>query len=353
MTLEPHVSEAASPWMHEGARDQDVVISSRVRLARNVKGFTFPDTMSETAGDGLIDAAAEAVVGLGPKWGFFRLKEVRPVDLSVLVEKHLISPQLAQAPRFHALGLTEDEDQAVMVNEEDHLRIQAFACGLDLEGAWKKAEKTDTALEEKLGWAFDDRLGFLTACPTNVGTGLRVSVMVHVPGLIVTEEGRQLMPVLAKMGIAVRGLFGEGTQPLGGVFQVSNQVTLGQSEAELLEGIARVALQIVGRERQARERLAQERMPELSDRVFRARGILENARLLSAEEAIEKISTLRLGREMGLVKKPRYETLEALMVMSLPGYLERVSGQTLSRGERLALRASLIRERLLSEEADD
>ena len=353
MTIDDHVREAGAPWMTEDAPDQDVVISSRARLARNLRGLNFPERLSDRGGDALLNETEGAFSKLGPEWSFFRLRAVPEVDLQVLVEKHLISPELAQDTRFHGLALTQGEDESVMVHEEDHIRLQTFSPGLDLKGALAKARGIDEKLEGSLEWAFDGRLGYLTACPTNLGTGLRVSLMAHLPALVLTQEMRQLVPALTKIGIAVRGIYGEGTQALGEIFQISNQVTLGQSEDAIAEGVHHVGQQIVERERRARERIAGEHMTELQDRVFRALGTLQNARLLSAEEAIEKISTLRVGREMGLLKHPGYRTLEALMVMSLPGFLERTSGATLSRDERLRLRASLVRERLKTEKGDD
>lgn len=351
MSIETHVRSAGSPWMAQSGPQTDVAISSRVRLARNLKGFNFPDRLSEEGADRVAELLQERFQELGEAWEYYLLKDLNPTDLRVLVEKHLVSPQLAQTPRFAALGLTLREDEAVMVNEEDHIRIQAFAPGLATHDAWEKAHRTDDALEETVEWSFEPSRGYLTACPTNLGTGLRVSVMVHLPGMVLTQTVGHLLQALSNMGVAVRGLYGEGTQATGEIFQISNQVTLGQSEEQLVEGVQRVALQVVDREREARERLVKDRMEELQDRIFRAKGTLENARLLSAEEAIEKISTLRLGVGLGLLKAPSYETLGSLMVMSLPGYLERVSGRTLSKGERLSLRASLIRERLSKEEA--
>ncbi len=350
MSMNEHATRALPPWMEADGPLQDVILSSRARLARNVSGLHFPDRMTQADQAALIEQVGSAVAKMGGSWGYFPVSEVAPVDLQVLMEKHLVSPQFLQGELQRALAIRQDEAAALMVNEEDHVRIQAFSPGLDVEPALATALEVDDGLENELDWAVDSRRGYLTACPTNLGTGLRISVMAHLPGLVLSESIGHLLQALAQARVAVRGIYGEGTSALGELFQISNQVTLGEDEQALAEGVRKVAEQVVEQERQARKRLAAEQMPRIQDRVWRAKGILENARLLSADEAIAQISALRLGVEMGLLKSPSYATLSALQVVSLPGFLDRTAAQDLSREGRLQLRASLIRERLTRED---
>ncbi|MHB1505259.1 MAG: ATP--guanido phosphotransferase [Sulfobacillus sp.] len=350
MSMDDHAARALSPWLEQDGPAQDVILSSRARLARNVTGMHFPDRMSQAEQTALVERVGGAVGKLGADWDYFPISAVAPVDLQVLMEKHLVSPQFLQGELQRAVAIRQDEGTALMVNEEDHVRIQAFAPGLNVEAALNTALEVDDGLERELDWEVDSRRGYLTACPTNLGTGLRVSVMAHLPGLVLSESIGHLLQALAQAGVAVRGIYGEGTQALGELFQISNQVTLGEDEQALAEGVAQVAQQVVEQERQARKQLAAEQMGRIQDRVWRAKGILENARLISADEAIAQISALRLGVEMGLLKSPSYATLSALQVVALPGFLDRTAAQDLSREGRFQLRASLIRERLMRED---
>lgn len=350
MSMDEHAARALSPWMEAAGPAQDVILSSRARLARNVSGMHFPDRMSKEDQAALVERVGGAVAKLGGNWDYFPISAVAPVDLQVLMEKHLVSPQFLQGDLQRAVAIRQDEGTALMVNEEDHLRIQAFSPGLNVELALNAALEVDDGLECELDWEVDSRRGYLTACPTNLGTGLRISVMAHLPGLVLSERIGHLLQALAQAGVAVRGIYGEGTQALGELFQISNQVTLGEDEQALADGVGQVAQQVVEQERQARKQLAAEQMARIQDRVWRAKGVLENARLLSADEAIAQISALRLGVEMGLLKSPSYATLSALQVVALPGFLDRTAAQDLSREGRFQLRASLIRERLTRED---
>lgn len=327
----------------------DVVVSSRARLARNVQGYRFPGRMDEEQATRLVREVGDAIQNVEPNWFYVGMADLLPLDRQVLVEKHLVSPEFAQHPDHRALALAPSEAEAIMVNEEDHLRIQSFRPGLAVEDAHAAAARLDDLLERRLRFVFNPQLGYLTTSPTNVGTGLRVSVMVHLAGLVHSQMAGQMLTALAKLGVAIRGIYGEGTQAVGHFFQISNQVSLGRTEEELVQGVRSVALQVVEEERKARALLSQHHLLEVQDRVFRSLGILRTARLLSAEEALERISDVRLGVEMGLLQRPALPVLSELMVISLPGYLHRKAGKDLERGERLALRAALIRERLKGE----
>jgi protein arginine kinase len=345
-----HLNEPWSPWMADGGEAADVVVSSRARLARNVEGYAFPGRFGDEQAKKLLRQIEEAVTAVGPGWFFVGMMDLLPLDRQVLVEKHLISPELAQRPQHSALAMAPSEAEAMMINEEDHLRIQSFRPGLAVEAAYQAVAALDDQLETRLRFVFDPQLGYLSASPTNAGTGLRISVMMHLAGLSHAQMAGQMLAALAKVGVAIRGIYGEGTQAAGHLFQISNQVSLGRTEEELVQSVRSVALQVVEEERKARAMLAREHLSETQDRVFRSLAILQAARLISAEEALERISDVRLGVEMGLLPGPSLSLLSELMVISLPGFLHRKAGKDLSRGERLALRAAMIRERLKKEE---
>jgi len=326
----------------------DVVVSSRARLARNLDGVAFPDRLTSELADGVLRRVHSAVDAFGGGWSFVRLAELEPVDRQVLVEKHLISPQQMQEPQRAALAVRDDEGLSLMVNEEDHLRLQAFQPGLSVRETLAEALAADDRLEETLDFSFTPELGYLTACPTNVGTGLRLSVMLHLGGLVRTRGIAQLLQVLPKLGLAVRGLYGEGTEAAGDLFQVSNQITLGQAEEEVAASIERAAQQIIDQERAARRMLKDQALAQTRDRVHRALGVLRYAQLLSGQEAMQLLSEVRLGVEMGLLQVSP-EVVNELLVMTLPGFLARTMGHELQALEERGARARTIRERLQKE----
>ncbi len=348
MNLETHLSSPRSAWTSGGGEMSDVVVSSRARLARNLDGYAFPEHLEMDPGEQVMQRVQGAVTGLGREWAFYRLQGLQPMDRQVLLEKHLISPQQAQSPERAALALREDEMLSVMVNEEDHLRVQAILPGLAVSEALRLALETDDRLEQNLDFAFTPDRGYLTACPTNVGTGLRLSVMLHLGGLVSTQRIQQLLQVLPKLGLAVRGLYGEGTEAVGNLFQISNQITLGQTEEEVAASIERAAMEVIEQERQARRVLAENALPEMQDRVHRAFGILRHARLLGAEETMQLLSDLRLGTEMGLLQVP-LRLVNELLLLALPGFLAKTVGHELQPAEQRAERANLIRDRLQKE----
>lgn len=346
MSLAEHLDNPFSAWMAGTGEASDVVVSSRVRLARNLEGNPFPQRLEPAAAESILVRTENVIYRWPGGWEVIRLGELTPLQLRVLVEKHLISPGHAQNPAHRGLALNEDETEAIMINEEDHLRIQALQPDLDLVGTWSRSAELDDRLEQDLDFAFDADLGYLSACPTNVGTGLRTSVMVHLPALTYTRRIGPLLGGFAKMGLAVRGLYGEGTEPAGHLFQISNQVTLGRTEAEIIRSIESVARQVLDAERAAREYLLEEGPERLQDRVGRAWGILLGARILSGEEAMRLLSDLRLGVEMNLVDGVSRKTLSELLVITRPGFLERSAGREMERMERDVQRANLVRERL-------
>ncbi|MCG0238246.1 MAG: protein arginine kinase [Firmicutes bacterium] len=345
------VSQPQTRWTAATGPDSDVVLSSRVRLARNLEDFPFPHRMNERQARELIRQVEAGIreinlMGICPPVELYRLADTPYLDRQVLVEKHLISRELAQDARGRAVAISEDEAVSIMINEEDHLRIQVLAPGLDLYSAWELGSKVDDALEAKLPYAFHKTRGYLTACPTNVGTGLRASVMVHLPALVMTNQAGRLFNTLGQFGLAIRGYFGEGTEPIGNIYQISNQITLGRSEEEILDHLQSVVQQVIGHERRAREHLARQMKAQLEDRVGRAYGILTGARILSSEEAMRLLSDVRLGVEMGILKGVAARTLNELMIACRPAFLQKLAGRELSPFERDLRRAALIRERL-------
>jgi protein arginine kinase len=324
-----------------------VVISSRVRLARNLEDFPFPHVLTPDGACEVEQTIAQVLTNVDiddERLSYISLSELNNVEHQVLIEKHLISPSLGETTRACGAALAQDHRYAVMVNEEDHLRIQVLLPGKQLMEAHRLASNLDDALEAKLDFAYRENQGYLTACPTNVGTGLRASVMVHLPGLVMTKQVQQVLGALAQLGLAVRGLYGEGSQAFGHMFQVSNQITLGKSEEDILTHLEAVTGQIIEHELQARE-LLQKQMPMLlADKVWRARGTLQNARLLTSEDAIQLLSHDRLGSDMGLLPKIK-DGFATLIIDTRSGCLQYLLDRELDPSQRDVERARLVRER--------
>jgi len=348
MSIDQIIGHATSRWMEGSGPAADVVLSSRIRLARNVAGFAFPPKCGSADAERVVARVEQAVAGLAG-FSLYRLSDLAPLDRQVLVEKHLISPLLARND-VAAVALRDDEAVSIMILEEDHLRLQVLQPALQPGPAWKLANQVDDALQEKLTYAWDDRLGYLTTCPTNVGTGLRVSVMLHLPALVMAGQANELLQALAKLGVVARGLYGEGSAALGNIFQISNQVSLGQSEEEIVSNLEGVARQIVDRERAAREWLHREHRDQVEDRVARAYGILTNARLISSQEAMRLLSDLRLGIDLHVLGHLEPGLFHALLVEVRPGFLQKLSGGEEAPDKRDVRRAALIRQRIRESE---
>ncbi|WP_059174101.1 protein arginine kinase [Bacillus sp. FJAT-27445] len=350
MSLENFLNHAVSSWMNEEGPDSDIVLSSRVRLARNFEEYKFPTLLTSEDGQAIISKLNEmvdnhAITSFG-KLELLPMHELKPLQKRVLVEKHLISPNLAEDSPFGACLLSENEEISVMVNEEDHIRIQCLFPGLQLSKALEAANGFDDWLEEKIKYAFSEELGYLTSCPTNVGTGLRASVMMHLPGLILTQQISGIIPAINQLGLVVRGIYGEGSEALGNIFQISNQITLGKSEEDIVEDLISVVRQLIAQERAAREALEKTSHIQLEDRVFRSFGILENSRIIETKEAARCLSDVRLGIDMGYIKNISRTILNELMILTQPGFLQQYAGGPLRPEERDIRRAGLIRERL-------
>lgn len=350
MNFEKFLTKAVSSWMNENGPQSDIVLSSRIRLARNLNKYTFPtlfrhDEASEVITN--IEAAlANADIEENVPLEMLKMDELQLLQKQVLVEKHLISPHLANDSSHGAVVLTETEDVSMMINEEDHIRIQCLFPGLQLKEALWKANMYDDFLENKIDYAFDETYGYLTSCPTNVGTGMRASVMVHLPGLILTRQMNRIVPAINQLGLVVRGIYGEGSEALGNIFQLSNQITLGKAEEEIVEDLTGVVHQIIAQERSAREALVKTSNIQLEDRVYRSYGVLANSRIIETKEAARCLSDLRLGIDLGYINHLPKTILNELMILTQPGFLQLYAGGALRPHERDIRRATLIRERL-------
>ncbi len=354
MSIESIIQKTVSHWMQASGRLNDVVISSRIRLARNLEGYPFPLELSESQALELINQVKEAVAKApdGP-FEYVSLSEISPLERHVLVEKHLVSPQYVENPMGRGVAINDDQSISIMVNEEDHLRIQCFLPGFNLEEAWDCAAKVDDLLEASLDIAFDEKIGFLTACPTNVGTGLRASAMVHLPALVMTNQVNRVLGSLPQLGLTVRGLFGEGSDAMGNLFQISNQVTLGKTEEDILANLSAVTSQIVDKEREARQSLSEGAKEQLEDRVWRAYGLLTNARLIPGQEALKLLSDVRLGADLGFISNLELEVFNELIVSTGPAHLQYFAGQEINSMARAGQRAILIRSRLINADREE
>ncbi|HJV17271.1 MAG TPA: protein arginine kinase [Bacillales bacterium] len=354
MSLEHFINKAISAWMSEEGPDSDIVLSSRIRLARNLEEFKFPTLFSQDEAKAIIVKMGENINLIDMnKYGqmeILRMDELQPLQKKVLVEKHLISPQLAEESPYGACLLSENEEVSIMINEEDHIRIQCLFPGFQLSEALMAANEIDDSLESQVQYAFNENDGYLTSCPTNVGTGLRASVMMHLPGLILTQQINRIIPAINQLGLVVRGIYGEGSEALGNLFQISNQITLGKSEEDIVEDLKSVVNQLISQERTAREALRKTSNIQLEDRVFRSFGVLSNSRIIETKEAAKCLSDVRLGIDLGFIGNISKNIFNELMILTQPGFLQQYAGGPLRPQERDIRRASLIRERLKMEQ---
>jgi protein arginine kinase len=349
--VEPYLktfSDRVGDWLAAGSPESDVVVSTRIRLARNVAGYPFVARLKGEQAAELAQVLRERILGSGfaEEAAYYSLREASQVCRDLFKERHLISRELAAANAKWERGVAfgRGETVGVMVNEEDHLRIQVLLPGLALDAAWERMERADRALGERIEYAFHADFGFLTACPTNVGTGLRVSVMVHLPGLGMAErEMKRVFNAAAKTNLAVRGLHGEGTRATGDFYQISNQITLGRSELEILEDLRRMVPHILKYERDVRTHLLRDQRSSIEDRIWRAIGLLRSARSITTDEAIGHLSAVRLGVHLGLLPDLDAGAVNRLLVLTQPGHLQARAGKELEAAERDVQRAALLR----------
>ncbi len=343
------LAKQSGEWLRGVGPMSDIVISSRIRLARNVAGYPFLSKATEEQRGELAtlirrNVDSNATAG---EWSYLEMAKTDELDQQILIERHLISRQHADSKGCRGVAVSKNESVAVMVNEEDHLRLQVLRSGLQLDEVWDDITRIDDRLEERLDFAFHTRYGYLTACPTNVGTGLRVSVMLHLPGLKLTGEIERVFRAARDMRLAVRGLFGEGTEATGDFFQISNQVTLGRTEEEIVNGFKHLVIpKIIDYENRARKALVQEKTLALDDRVWRSYGALLHARTISSEETMLHLSHLRLGINLGRIKTVNLNTVNELFLLTQPAHLQKLHGGRLNGEQRSIARAELIRKRL-------
>jgi protein arginine kinase len=343
-----NVISTPGEWLRGEGPHHQVVISSRVRLARNLRSRAFPGWAKKAERTAILELIRPRVEELTEMQDSFSevLQELSAIEKQVLVERHLISREHAAKGVGSAVVMNRRQTISIMINEEDHLRMQSIRSGLQLKQAFKLVDKIDSALEGKLEFAYDQRLGYLTACPTNVGTGMRASAMLHLPGLVLSELINQVIQAVGKIGLAVRGLYGEGTEAMGNLFQISNQTTLGEKEDEIIARLSKVIETIIEKEHDARQVLIQKRSNTLWDQIGRAYGVLTYAHAMSSKEALNLLSILKLGVDLGAFPEDRRLPIDELFIDTQPAHLQRSSQQKLNAEERDHLRAQIIRERL-------
>lgn len=338
-------------WYNEYGKDGDVVLSTRVRLARNIKDIPFPPYAKEKQQQEIIDKCKSALLDSNDKAAdkfdlkFIDMADMKPYEKQAIAECHLISPQMIKEDRKRALILSGDSRVSIMINEEDHMRIQCMDAGFELDKCFETANELDDRIEENIDYAFDNDFGYLTCCPTNVGTGLRASVMIHLPGYVLTGKFNELANSLAQLGLTVRGIYGEGSEGLGNIFQISNQVTLGVLEEDIIERLKQIVCDVVSNERELRQLLHKNDKYRIEDKIMRSYGTLKSAVIMTSNEAMKRLSDVRLGVSLGLIDGVKYETLNEITYLSLPANIVK-NYNTTNEFSRDLKRAEIIKERM-------
>jgi protein arginine kinase len=342
------LSDNTGEWLRGTGKESDIVISSRIRLARNITGYPFLSRANLKQRKEVESLLRKTIIehNIARDVSYVNLNQATAVDKLFLVERHLISKEHAEGEGERGVAFGKSETVSLMINEEDHLRIQVIRSGFELKNTWNTIDEIDNILGENLNFAFSSRFGFLTACPTNVGTGMRVSVMLHLPALGMTKHIEKVFNAVGKLGLVVRGLYGEGTKVSGDLYQISNQFALGKSEKEILSIIESVIPRITSYERMARKALVMERKDQLEDRIWRSYGMLKAARMITSEEILQLLSQVRMGVNLGLIEDIEIQTLNELFVLTLPAHLQKLQGCELDSAQRNVIRASYVRKRL-------
>ncbi len=335
-------------WILGGGPQNDIILSSRIRLARNLSDVPFPLAVDINNAQKIIDTIRNNSLqnDYFENYRFYNMKEVSQHEKQAMVERHLISLNLVSQGQIGAALIKNDEVVSIMINEEDHIRIQAIMPGFQIKNAWEIANEVDDKIEGSAEYAFDEKWGYLTCCPTNVGTGLRASVMVHLPALNITGNINKILHAVTQIGMTIRGLYGEGTEFLGNIFQVSNQITLGRSEEELIDNLNAVTMQIIDKEREARNMLLNNSKIQLEDKIWRALGIMKNARMMKSQECMKLLSDIRLGIDMHIIDSMPIALLNEIMIETQPASLQKYAGSELGQLERDVLRAEIIRKKV-------
>ncbi|MBZ4663779.1 MAG: protein arginine kinase [Caloramator sp.] len=337
-------------WFFSKSSDEGIVLTSRIRLARNIDGIPFPHLLDKENAKKVVDDVTSAILEsnsvISNDFEVINLSDISLNEKMSMVEKHLISKDLINRSDISAVMINRDKNVSIMINEEDHIRLQVIYPGFKLKEAYELASKIDDLIEQRVNYAYDTKLGYLTSCPTNVGTGLRASVMLHLPALTITKNINNIINTINQVGLTIRGLYGEGSNALGNVYQISNQITLGLSEDEIINNLIAVTKKIVEKEKKAREMLLEKQSVELEDELYRSLGILKFARSISTQESLELISKVRMGVEMGIIKDVKVDSLNELFVNVQPATLQLLENRDLNPRDRDIVRAKLIREKL-------
>lgn len=337
-------------WFSSKYKDSGIVLTSRIRLARNIDGMPFPQILSEDGAKKVIENVYSSLKSSSlldaKNFKLVNLSDIGNLQMFAMVERHVISKDLINNYKKAAVILDDEEKVSIMLNEEDHIRLQVMYPGFMLKEAYEYANKIDDAIEENITYAFDSKFGYLTSCPTNVGTGIRASVMLHLPALTYTKNINNILNTVTQVGMTIRGLYGEGSNAMGNIYQISNQVTLGLSEEEIINSLIAVTKKIIDQEERAREIIAEKRNIAFEDDVYRSLGLLKYARMLDTSECLNLISKVRLGVEMGIIKEVDIKKLNDLITIIQPATLQLIDGRELESKDRDVVRARMVRENL-------
>lgn len=337
-------------WINSKGPDSEIVLSSRIRLARNIKGYPFPHIMGSEEAKKVINECSNSILErntvLSRDFKLIEMAKLSPIDRLSMVEEHIVSSVLLDNYEKSAVLINEESTVSIMINEEDHIRLQVIYPGLQIREAYEYASKIDDVMEETIEYAYSQKLGYLTVCPTNTGTGIRASVMIHLPALSMTGSISGVLNAVTQVGLTIRGIYGEGSNVQGNIYQISNQVTLGLSEEEIVSNLEAVTRQIIEREKAAREKLLDSNRIQLEDNAWRSLGILKNARILTSSECLSLISNIRLGAELGIIKGIEASVLNEVMINTQPANLMKREGRELTPELRDTKRAQYVRERL-------
>lgn len=342
------LTDRIGEWLRGSGPESDIVMSSRIRLARNVADFPFIRRCSDIDRANLESTIRESMKR-HPRLAeldYVNVALLEQLDRQFLVERQLISRELSDAEGARSVAIEKEERLSVMINEEDHLRIQVMHSGFDLQNAWERINELDDMIESQIRYAYHQQYGYLTACPTNVGTGMRVSVLVHLPALVITQQIDKVFRSLQRINLVVRGLYGEGSQAMGDFYQVSNQITLGKTEEDLVRRVSEVVPVLINYERKAREYLINENQHDLFDQVSRAYGTLQNAQQISSEETMHLLSRVRMGINLGLIGNVEIPTINKLFVHTQPAHLQKLTRAILSNSQRNIERANYLQSHL-------
>ncbi len=346
--------QSTGEWLRGTGAESDIVVSSRIRLARNLVEYPFPPRADATGRAEVEALLREKIAGIGSCGNLIyqNVEQLSQVDRQFLVERQLISREHSEKEGPRGVAIDSRESVSLMINEEDHLRMQVFRSGFALDECWQTINRLDNEIEENVTFAFSEEFGYLTSCPTNVGTGMRVSVLLHLPALVLTKEIQKVFQAMHKMSLAVRGLYGEGSQAMGDFYQISNQITLGKSEEQLVSTVKRVVPDILEYERRVRQALVKEDRNRLHDQVSRAYGILKSAQSINSEETLQRLSLVRLGINLGLVDQLTIPVVNELFLHSQPAHLQKLRDDAGDASDRNAIRAAYLRQRLLEPSAN-